>query len=179
MHDLLTSYVESRTVDATLGTDADGRATLTMVHDLPCPREDAWELICDPERSALWSPVVAGRRLDRVGPATTRENPDDDPVDAEVLAAEPPRELVHRWGTDELAWSLAPHGDGSRLTLRQTMEDPTQASSLAAGWHLCLAGLEAVAGGHAVERPVGSTLARRYGWHQLRDGYDAVFAQQA
>ena len=142
MNDLLTSYVESRTVDATFAT-TQGEAVLTMVHELPSTPEETWALITDPGLAATWSPVVGDRPLDTVGAATSRENADDEPVDAEVLIAEPTRELVHRWGSDELRWSIAPHAEGSRLTLRQVLEDPTQASSLAAGWHLCLSGLEA------------------------------------
>ncbi|AKT52629.1 hypothetical protein ADJ73_06360 [Arsenicicoccus sp. oral taxon 190] len=148
-----------------------------MVHDLPVDRARAWDLICDPELSAGWSPIVADRRLDQVGPATSRETPDAEPVDAEVLLAEPPRELMHRWGQDVLSWSLTGTADGTRVTLRQVLSDATEASSLAAGWHLCLAGLEARAAGHDVHRPVGSE-AGRYGWEQLRDGYDVLFAQQ-
>lgn len=177
MNDLLTSFVESRTVDATLAT-TQGEAVLTMVHELPSTPEQTWALITDPQLAATWSPVVGDRPLDTVGPATSRENADDEPVDAEVLVAEPPRELVHRWGADQLRWSVAVHERGSRLTLRQVLEDPTQASSLAAGWHLCLAGLEARGAGHDVSRPVGTEAARRYGWDQLRDGYDVLFAQQ-
>ncbi|MCH8614314.1 SRPBCC family protein [Arsenicicoccus dermatophilus] len=177
MNDLLIGYVESRTVDATL-TTAEGVPTLTMVHELPVGPEDAWELLVDPALSATWSPVVGDRRLDAAGPATSRERPDEEPVDAEVLTAEPPRELVHRWGGDVLRWSITSREHGSRITLRQELADPTRASSLAAGWHLCLAGLEARAAGHDVSRPVGQEAARHYGWAQLRDGYDVVFANQ-
>lgn len=177
MNDLLTALVESRTVDARLAQEA-GQLVLVMQHDLPCSPEQAFELIADPARSASWSPVVADRVLDSVGPATSRETASAEPLDAEVLAVDAPRSLRHRWGGDVLDWQIAAHESGSRVTLADTLADPTTASSNAAGWHLCFASLEAAAGGRQVDRPVGDD-AHGYGWAQLRDGYDVLFANQA
>lgn len=177
MNDILTALVESRTVDARLDIEG-GDLVLTMTHDLPCSPEEAFALITDPAMTATWSPVVADRALDSVGPASSRETPADPDVDAEVLSVNPPRRVRHRWGADILDWEIRPHENGTRVVLHDTLADPTTASSNAAGWHLCLAGLEARAQGHDVERPVGAH-ALGYGWEQLRDGYDVLFAQQA
>lgn len=176
MNDLLTALVESRTVDAHLSQDA-GQLVLTMHHDLPCSPEEAFALISDPAQTSLWSPVIADRMLDSVGAATSRESADVDAVDAEVIAVDPPRTLRHRWGGDVLDWEVKAHESGSRVILRDILADPTTASANAAGWHLCFASLEARAGGREVDRPVGAS-AHGYGWEQLRDGYDVLFANQ-
>ena len=37
----------------------------------------------------------------------------DEPVTGDVLAVNPPHELVHRWGDDVVRWRLAPTATGS------------------------------------------------------------------
>ena len=125
--------------------------------------------------------MVAGRArpgVDRDGPATSRETPEQDPVDAEVLVADPPRELVHRWGGHLLRWTLAPTAAGCRLTLEHTFDRPAERGSYGAGWHLCLAVLALALDGQDVERVVGQR-ALDYGWRELNDRYESALAAAA
>ena len=114
--------------------------------------------------------LVPDRPLTSVGPATARETPEQIPVECEVLVCNPPRELVHRWGEHRLRWTLEPTPRGCRLTLEQTFGVRDEYGVYCAGWHICLAILAVVLGGHDVDRVVGSR-AREFGWDALRERY--------
>lgn len=168
----------ARAIDAPLEArlEADeGRPTLVVRRLLPYDAARLWHLLTDPDLLARWSPIVPSRPLTSPGPATSRENPGDGPVDAEVVSADPPRLLVHHWGDDLLRWTITPAGEGSTLELRQSLADPPVASSLASGWRICLGVLAATADGGDHERVVGQR-ALDYGWQELRDRYDAELA---
>ncbi len=160
-------------VPATLGP-ADEGWVLTLRRRLPQPVEAAWRSITEPDLLARWSPVVPDRPLVVPGPAAARENPDDDPVDATVLAADAPSLLEHRWGGDRLRWTLTTAGGGTDLELRQWLDDRETAPDLAAGWRLCLAVLAAFGDGGDHERVVGRR-SYDYGWQELREAYAQVF----
>jgi uncharacterized protein YndB with AHSA1/START domain len=125
----------------------DGAWVLTMDRDLAHPPERVWPWLTDPDRLRQWSPIVPDRALDSAGPCQARENPDDDPLAGDVIAVDPPHELVHRWGDDVVRRRLAPTGGGCRLTLEQTMRDRDHVAMNAAGWHICLDVLHAVMNG--------------------------------
>jgi uncharacterized protein YndB with AHSA1/START domain len=166
----ITNEVESTPVATTL-TERNGRWVLSIERRLRHNRERIWRMLTEPDQLARWSPVVPNRPLDSLGPATARENPGDDPVDATVLVCEPPVELVHRLGPDLLRWTLGEDQAGTLLTLEHTFEDQGQGSALAAGWHICLATLAANDGGaDQPERVVGHD-AMDYGWEELRAAY--------
>ena len=99
-----------------------------------------------------------------------KENPGDEPVTGDVIAVEPPHELMHRWGDDVVRWRLTPTDTGCRLTLEQTMAERDHAAMNAAGWQLCLDVLDDVLGGGDRPRVVGEA-ALDHGWEALRDGY--------
>lgn len=170
------AIVDRHTRDAAL-LRLEGRFVLRMTREFPHDVERVWSRLVDPEELARWSPIVPDRRLDSVGPARCRETPDAPPVDAEVLSCDPPRELCHRWGGNVLRWRLAPTRAGCRLTLEQTFADRDFGPMSAAGWHLCLAVLEAVLAGADVERVVGRR-ALDYGWEELVAQYDARFSER-
>jgi uncharacterized protein YndB with AHSA1/START domain len=132
-------------------------------------------MLTEPTRLARWSPLVPDRVLDSLGPATARENPDDEPHDAEVLVLDPPRELVHRSGDDLMRWTLEPDGEGTLLTLQHGFGERPDASKFAAGWHICFGTLAALEQDDTVGRVVGEE-ATAYDWERLRDAYDKVFA---
>lgn len=159
-------------IEVQLELDED-RWTLVMRRRFPRSPETLWGMLTDPVKLARWSPIVPDRPLTEPGPATCRENPGDQPVDADVLVADAPRQLVHRWGSDLLRWTLTPDGDGTVLELRQTTHERTGATMLAAGWQVCLARLAADDGTDR-ERPTGQR-ALAYGWQQLHDHYQAQF----
>ena len=150
------------------------RWKLTITRDLPHPVEVVWPWLVDPERLRRWSPVVPDRALDSQGPAQIRENPDDDPVEGQVLEVEPPTRLVHRWGPDVLQWRLSPIDTGCRLTLEHEMADRDQSAQNAGGWHICLDVLTSVVDGKDVPRLVGNVVMG-HGFPELRDGYQRLF----
>jgi uncharacterized protein YndB with AHSA1/START domain len=154
----------------------DDRWALTVRRTLRHSPERVWQMITEPDLLALWSPIVPNRPLLEPGPATTREHPEDEPVDAEVLEVDPPRLLVHRWGGHLLRWTVSPAEGGSVLEVRQLFEDRADASSYAAGWRICLGTLAATRDGVVRERVSGSR-AVDYGWQELRDQYAAEFAE--
>src|SRR5712691_7741319 len=158
--------------DATLAEVA-GRWVLTMSREFRHPAARVWPKQTEPHELGKWSPVVPDRPLTSVGPATSRETPQGEAVDAEVLLSDPPRELVHRWGPHLLRWTLTSTQSGCRLTLEHTFDERADRGSFAAGWHLCLSVLTALLDGHDVERVVGSR-ANDYGWSALRDRYDST-----
>ena len=83
-----------------------------------------WKLISEPELLARWSPIVPDRPLTRVGPATCSENPGGQAMDAEVLVAEEPHKLVHRWGPELLVWTIRAASEAAPL-----LENPLAAQT--------------------------------------------------
>lgn len=146
---------------------------LTMNLLVPMTQDELWAAVTDPARTASWSPVVPDRVLDQEGPATSRENPTDEPVDATVLEARAPWFLEHRWGPDTLGWQLAPSGESTMLNLVHQLSKPELAIDMAAGWHICLTVLRLQAEGHDVPRCVGQDAVAA-GWEQLRARYAEV-----
>jgi uncharacterized protein YndB with AHSA1/START domain len=166
---VLAAIVEQQPTDARV-SHVGGRWVLTMMRELPHAVERVWAKLTEPEELRKWSPVVPDRALTSVGPATAREYPDSDAVDAEVLVSARPRELVHRWGPHVLRWTLTPTDSGCRLMLEHTFDEPGERGLFAAGWHVCLAVLTALLEGCPVERVVGSR-AFDYGWQSLEARY--------
>jgi uncharacterized protein YndB with AHSA1/START domain len=165
-------------LDATL-EQRDDRWVLTLSRDFAHPVETVWPWLTDPDRVGRWSPAVPDRPFDCVGPVKTRENPEDDPIDGEVLAVNPPYELVHRWGheggSDVLRWRLSPTDAGCRLTLEHEMADRTHTAENAGGWHICLDVLSGNLDGTNPDRLVGETVMA-HGFPELRDGYTKLLA---
>jgi uncharacterized protein YndB with AHSA1/START domain len=168
---VVAAIVEQQPTEARVSY-ACGRWVLTMTRELPHAVERVWSKLTEQEELRKWSPVVPDRPLTSLGPATAREHPDSEAVDAEVLVSDPPHELAHRWGLHVLRWTLAPTESGCRLTLEHTFDEPGERGSFAAGWHLCLAVLTALLEGHEVERVVGNR-ACDYGWRSLEARYGA------
>lgn len=158
--------------DATL-MQREGRWVLTMTRLLAQPPARVWPMLVQPELLGRWSPFVPDRLLDTTGPATAPEAPGGEVLDAAVLVSDAPRELVHRWGTDVLRWTLESAGDGTRLVVEHTFDARDEAGSYGAGWHICFAVLEAVAAGEDVEAVTGPD-AEAYDWSGLNESYDAV-----
>lgn len=164
-----------RDIDVQLDRDGDAWV-LTMRRRLAQRPELVWRMLTEPDLLARWSPIVPDRPFTIVGPARSRENPGDESVDAEVLEVDPPRLLVHRWGSDTLRWSVSADGAGSILQLQQRSADRAYAASLAGGWQVCFGTLAAIGDGTERERVVGQR-AMDYGWQELHDRYQARFAK--
>jgi len=154
----------------------DDRWVLTVRRALRHSPDRVWQMITEPDLMALWAPFVPDRPLVEPGPATSQENPGEDPIDAEVLEVDPPRRLVYRWGGQLLRWTVRPLEDGSVLELDHIFDDRADASSYAAGWRICLGALAATHDGVVRERVSGARAAD-YGWQELRDQYEAEFSK--
>ncbi|MFT3889862.1 MAG: SRPBCC domain-containing protein [Arachnia sp.] len=152
------------------------RWTIVIRRRFPHAPQKLWAMLTEPAQLARWSPIVPDRPLTEPGPASCRENPGDDPIDAEVLIVDAPRLLVHRWGPDVLRWTLTPDGEGTALELRQATGGHGAAVMLVAGWQVCLGRL-AAEDGTGRERPTGHR-AMAYGWEELRDKYRDQFSDR-
>ncbi|WP_430782777.1 SRPBCC family protein [Actinoplanes sp. G11-F43] len=170
MSDAVRKEIGRQPAEAELAATTDGRWVLAMSRELPHPPERVWPRLTEPALLHTWSPVVPDRPLDSPGPARSRENPEDPWLDAEVLIADAPLELVHRWGDDLLRWTLTPTAAGCRLTLEHTFADRDGSAMYAAGWHICQASLAARLDGDDSPRVAGAA-ARDHGWAELRDAY--------
>lgn len=154
------------------------RWILHLQRDLPHDRDTIWQAITEPDKVSRWAPFRPDRNLATEGPV--RLEPVDgsgEAFDAEVLDALPPESLSYSWGTDQLRFSLMDADDGIRLTLAHTMDDRNSASSLAAGWHMCLGALELLLKGKDVPSVVGEN-AKEHGWDDLQREYEAMFEEQ-
>lgn len=110
---------------------------LRFVRHLAHPPERVWRALTEPEHLAAWFPdTIVVDRWERGAPLRF-EHPGGG-FDGEVLAVEPPSLLALRWGTDVLRFELAPTGDGTRLTLLDTLDELGKAARDGAGWHVCL-----------------------------------------
>ena len=154
----------------------DGRWTLIFVRDLRHPPAAVWTALTDPAEIDRWAPFQASRDLGALGDVILTQIDGDDREDfkAVVRRAESPVLLEYVWGDDLLRWELEPTGDGTRLTLRHTLNDPGIEAMVAAGWHLCFDQLGKVLDGEPVEAIRGQA-AKDHGWTELRDGYAEKF----
>jgi len=175
MTDTLANLAADDLLPLALTDDPEG-PTLAIRTSLRGSPADVWPWIVEPQKLRLWSPSVPNRVLDSPGPATAFESPDGETVDGEVISADPPHELVHRWATSVLRWTLAAasedDADDTVLVLEHKLEPSAadQAPMMAAGWHLCLAVLGQHLAGHPVDRVVGED-ALLYGWPELNERY--------
>ena len=146
--------------------------TLVFVRELRQPPTVVWEALTDPAELDQWAPFSAARDLNQPGETTLTMVDGDERVDlpGEVRVVEPPEVLEYTWGRDLLRWELEPYGEGTRLTLRHTLVEPTDPASVATGWHLCVAVLRRLLDGepHGVVR---GREAKAYGFDALREAY--------
>jgi uncharacterized protein YndB with AHSA1/START domain len=145
---------------------------LVLVRELRHPPEKVWAALTEPAQLAAWAPFLASRDLGTPGEATLSTVDGDRTHDAPatVLRAERPTRLDYLWGTALLRWELAPSGAGTRLTLRQRVEQPELVPMVAAGWHLCLDVAGHLLDGDPVG-PIRGAEAKEFGWAELRDAY--------
>lgn len=142
---------------------------------------ELFKYLTEPELLVKWSPVVPNRPLTSTGSATSREHSHSQEVAADVVSVIPPQEVTHRWGKDRLRWRIITGGtasEGARLKLEMELAQPEFASYYAAGWHICLAVLDAVLAGESQERIVGEA-AFEYGWKELQKMYWAQLPGQS
>jgi uncharacterized protein YndB with AHSA1/START domain len=138
----------------------DGRPAIEFARRLAADPVRVWRAVTDPEELGAWFPCrVVGER--RVG-ATLRFVFGDGPDDAAgadegvVTAWEPPTSWAFVWGGFPVRISVEPADDGDGggggtvLRFRQGLpEDRSSAARQAAGWDVCLDGLDRHLGGGA------------------------------
>ncbi len=158
---------------------SDDRWTLVFVRDLRHPPEKVWAALTDPEQVRRWAPYDTDTDLSTVGDATLTMIDGDTSQDmpAHVRRAEPPTLLEYTWGNDLLRWELADIENGTRLTLRHTLEDRDWAPKVAAGWHICLVVAENMLDGRPMG-PIRGAAAREYGWDDLNEAYAEKLAMK-
>lgn len=93
--------------------------------------------------------------------------------DGEVLAYEPPTLIELRWGTDVIRFEVRADGDGTELTLLDTIDELGKAARDGAGWHVCLDQLEHQLAGTT---PTWSPGDR---WREVHPGHVAELGPEA
>ena len=116
----------------------EGKPAVRFERVYPHPVERVWRSITVPEEMASWFPSTVEVDLRERGAMHFTFDPNlAEPMDGRVVELDPPKVFAFLWGKDLLRLELAPEGDGTRLTLIQTLE-ADEAARNAAGWHVCL-----------------------------------------
>jgi uncharacterized protein YndB with AHSA1/START domain len=152
----------------------DGRWQLRFTRALAHPPEKVWRAITEPEHLARWFPTtIDGDRA--AGAQLTFSFPGDQfpPFEGEMLAYEPESVVEFRWGPDTLRLELRPTGDGTELTLLDTLEERGKGARDGAGWHTCLDALERELAGDEDAR---DGLSR---WNNVHEHYIESFGPEA
>jgi uncharacterized protein YndB with AHSA1/START domain len=148
------------------------RSTLVFIRTLKYPPNRVWKALTDPEQLSQWAPFRPDRNLEATGNAKLKmiDGMSEEELESKVSQAIAPRLLEYTWGDNTLAWELEPEGDGTRLTLRHTVESPDWVPKVAAGWHICLLVAERMMDGNPIG-PITGMEAMNYGWQELHDAY--------
>lgn len=147
-----------------------GRWQLRFTRQLPHPPDTVWRAITEPEHLAAWFPHKVVGEWKVGGPLKFVSDYGD--FDGDVIAFDPESTVEFRWGTDIIRLEVAPHGQGTTLTLLDTIDEYGKAARDGAGWHECLDRLES----HLEGKSVPST---RDGWKQLHEDYIKRFGPAA
>jgi uncharacterized protein YndB with AHSA1/START domain len=150
----------------------DGSWRLRFERRLAHPPEKVWRAITEPEHLAAWFPDTIVVSEWSVG-APLRFEHTEGGFDGEVLAVEEGSMLAFRWGTDVIRLEVRPDGEGTLLTLLDTIDQLGKAARDAAGWHTCLDQLEA----HLEGSGFGGSPSDR--WRELHPGYVEAFGPEA
>jgi uncharacterized protein YndB with AHSA1/START domain len=150
--------------------------TLILVRELRHQPTMVWQALTDPSHLSAWAPFDADRNLETVGPASLSMagTPTPQVFGTVVKRAEAPRLLEYSWGGGDLRWELEPFGSGTRMTLWHSI-DRRFVSWGAAGWHICLDGLDRLLAGRPMRRMVGADTMNFGGWHRLCAEYAEQF----
>lgn len=152
----------------------DGRWQLRFTRALAHPPQKVWRAITEPEHLARWFPTtIDGDRA--AGARLTFRFPDDqfDPFEGEMLSYEQESVVEFQWGPDTVRLELRPAGDGTELTLLDTLEERGKGARDGAGWHTCLDALEReLTGDDAARDEMGR-------WKDVHEHYIESFGPEA
>jgi uncharacterized protein YndB with AHSA1/START domain len=117
---------------------------LRFVRHLRHPPAKVWRAITEPEHLKAWFPQTVVLERWAPGASLRFEHPTvpEATFTGEVLTFEPPRLLEFRWGSDVIRLEVEAHGEGTKLTLLDAIEELGKAARDGAGWHTCLDLLE-------------------------------------
>jgi uncharacterized protein YndB with AHSA1/START domain len=156
------------------------RWLLVLERTLPNAPQEIWAALIQRDLVSRWAPFDPDRDLTETGfvslPEAGAGRPDDDGDESigTVVTVAPQRMLSLVWGGDAIDIELAPTASATVVQLSHTFDDRENASSYAAGWHLCLTALDGVAQGLDVPRMVGED-AKLHGWDELQEKYEELF----
>lgn len=159
-------------MDASLEQTADG-PRLRFTRSLAHPPEKVWRAISEPEHLEAWWPGVIEVEEWRVGARVHFEPGAGFSFDGEVTGFDPPRMLELRWGPDTIRLEVEPDGQGTRLTLLDTLEEVGKAARDAAGWHTCLDQLEHHLDGTEMSASAGER------WREVHPSYVEALGPEA
>ncbi len=152
----------------------DGRWQLRFARELPDPLERVWAAVSEPEHLAHWFPTsFDGERRPGAPLRFVFRRDEAPPMQGTMIAYEPPSLIEFQWGPDTIRIELEPLGEGTLLTLRDTLETHGKAARDGAGWHVCLASLAAYVAGRPAQREDMSA------WHEVHPHYVASFGPEA
>ncbi len=151
-----------------------GGTAFTLERRVAQEPEWVWQMLATPDGAGQWSPCVPLSGIAGVGPLEFRESPGQSAVEGAVTVFKPFERLDHAWGAERLSWRLSPADGYTDLRLVQTCSSEAAVLSSAAGWHVCLATLEALGDGDRAARVVGDD-AVAHGWSALRSEYAEHF----
>jgi uncharacterized protein YndB with AHSA1/START domain len=152
----------------------DARPALRFERRVSHPVEAVWRALTEPDELARWFPSTVEVDL-RVGGEMTftfAEMPIPDEsstMTGRVTDLDPPRLFAFYWGQDHLRFELEPADGGTACVMRFTVliDSKDKAARDAAGWHVCLDGLEQLLDGAAEGGVHGVTQT----WRQRYEEY--------
>jgi len=151
--------------------DLSGRSQLRFTRKLPHSRDKVWRALTEPEHLAAWFPTtIEGERAAGAQLRFSFPNDEAPPFEGEMITYDPPSILEFRWGEDLIRFEIAPDGDGSMLTLLDTLDARGKAARDAAGWHVKLDVLASYLAGKDIAddesdlwKPLNADYAERFG----------------
>jgi uncharacterized protein YndB with AHSA1/START domain len=166
--------LDQNAIYGTLDRLDDGRWQLRFTRTLPHPQEKVWRAITEPEHLAHWFPTtIEGERAPSARLTFSFPEGKLPPMEGEMLAYEPPSLTEFRWGPDILRLELRPTGEGTVLTLFDTLDEHGKAARDGAGWHVCLDSLTAHLDREREARETMST------WKDVHPHYVEAFGPDA
>ena len=152
----------------------DGRWQLRFTRALAHPPEKVWRAITAPEHLERWFPTtIEGERAAEAPLRFSFRSGKLPAFHGKMLAFEPESVMEFRWGGDVIRLELQPDGDGTLLTLYDTLEERGKGARDAAGWHDCLNRLDGHLRGEETDGE-SSTV-----WRRVHPEYVARFGPEA
>lgn len=123
-------------------TGDDGGTVLRLEFRFAFPPVVLWKHLTEPENLKYWFPCELDFQP-RKDEQILFTYADQKPLRGTVLEAERPSVLDYTWEKDRLRWELTRTPDnGTLLVLLLTPGSPRHSATMAAGWHLTIAGLD-------------------------------------